>query len=394
MTKDRLILFFIGVGLGIVTLLVYQFVVVPAQQPDPPPGKLPAPPRKQLTFEVMSDAYLLDRPFMSMHGPHSWTPEFALGEGVNDDLLWLRGITTQIVDARTLTPVSDEYMCHANLMLNESFGAPNHNAAFRNTTHQPRRLFTQVPGRLNLRFPDGFGIPVRNGEEMRYLSMAINLNHDGQSRRVRFHTQIDYLPQSKAETKMKPLFLRALYVMQPIDVEMTREFEKRFNFNFKVCESCAPDRPVAASKGSVRDDAGRPVTVHWFVHPGKHVFRQRVTRQLDLPFDTTAHYMTAHLHPKAKWIKLRDLTADEDVFISHSKDWSDRDGVEHMDELRVPDDSKKLFKDHDYELICEYENDTKWPVDAMGIMYLYLHDKEADLTLDRASRDEKASPAD
>lgn len=380
MNRNQATMLFIVIG------AIAAVFIIPLLNHEEPghqiPAQLPGNWDKPQHFELISEEYVLDKAYVSMHGPRSWSPPFSLGEGVEDELVWITGVETQLVDGRTMKPKSAEYMCHANLTIDDTYGAPRHNKAFNNTTNLNRRLFTQVPGRLNIRFPEGYGIPLLSGEEMRYLTMAINLNHREKTEHVRFKTKLHFTPARAAalmKTPMKPLFFRPLYILEPIDLKLTREFETRFKFTFKECEGCAPDRPISASKSSIRVEDGKPATVHWFVHPGKHIYRQRVTKQLNLPFDTTVHYMTGHLHPKAKSIKLRDVTANEDVFISNSKDWADKQGVEHMDELKITGDSKPMFKDHEYELICEYDNDTNGPIDAMAIMYLYLHDKHVEL---------------
>jgi hypothetical protein len=58
-----------------------------------------------------------------------------------------------------------------------------------------------------------------------------------------------------------------------------------------------------------------------------------------------------------------------------SRDWPDRLGVAHVDELKstvgVPMDAS-----HRYEIEVEYDNTTDHEVDAMGILYLYLLEKD------------------
>jgi hypothetical protein len=44
--------------------------------------------------------------------------------------------------------------------------------------------------------------------------------------------------------------------------------------------------------------------------------RSKVTRWMNVPFDTSAHFIAAHLHPFAESLQLRDLTEDKVVFTS------------------------------------------------------------------------------
>jgi hypothetical protein len=98
-----------------------------------------------------------------------------------------------------------------------------------------------------------------------------------------------------------------------------------------------------------------------------------VDDQLLLPFDTTVHYVSAHLHPYGVSLTLRDLTTGSDVFTIRSEDMNDRVGVARMEEILLPE-GVPIARDHHYELITVYENPTAEEVDVMSILYLYLLD--------------------
>jgi hypothetical protein len=96
---------------------------------------------------------------------------------------------------------------------------------------------------------------------------------------------------------------------------------------------------------------------------------------LNLPFDTTVHYATIHVHPFARAMELRDLTTGKTVFHLNSQDWSDRVGVAHVDEFKSSD-GVPIFRSHRYELTAEYDNTSSANTDAMAILYLYLLEKD------------------
>jgi hypothetical protein len=100
-----------------------------------------------------------------------------------------------------------------------------------------------------------------------------------------------------------------------------------------------------------------------------------VTPQLNLPFDTTIHYATIHVHPFARGMELRDLTTSETILRLNSRDWSDRIGVAHVEEFKsvagIP-----ILRGHRYELAVEYDNTSNSNTDAMAILYLYLLEKD------------------
>ena len=116
---------------------------------------------------------------------------------------------------------------------------------------------------------------------------------------------------------------------------------------------------------------GSDNTIHWMVPPGKHSFRTDVTAQMELPYDTTAHLITGHLHPYGKSMRLIDKKSGKVLFEITSQDFADKVGVLRMSEI-VSQVGVPLRKDHQLEMVADYENTTDHPIDAMAIMYLYL----------------------
>jgi hypothetical protein len=110
------------------------------------------------------------------------------------------------------------------------------------------------------------------------------------------------------------------------------------------------------------------------VPPGRRQYRSEVTPQLRLPFDTTAHYVTGHLHPFGEALRLIDLESGETVFEVTSRSLEDRLGVEWMSEWQSAE-GVPLTQDRRYALIAEYNNPLDHPIDAMGILYVYALDE-------------------
>jgi hypothetical protein len=112
------------------------------------------------------------------------------------------------------------------------------------------------------------------------------------------------------------------------------------------------------------------------VPPGKHLYRSQVTAQMDLPFDTTVHYVTGHLHPFGTALTLIDLETGMTVFTITARSYRDRLGVASVSEIAsahgVP-----IFKGRRYELLAEYDNTSPEAIDAMAILYLYARDQLA-----------------
>lgn len=307
-----------------------------------------------------------------MHGPYENQGGIRL---IGEDpraLVWVTGLETEVVDRDGDTPVSPEFFCHANLTLSAAGNDPEtHNADFDHRTHLDWRLFTLVPGRLSLALPEGFGIPVRGGEALDFLGMSLNLNVRDRVVRARFRTRVLYIRDADLTAPMQPLFRRAVYGYEPLGIAPAGA----------VCaggshpgESCGPFRGESASKHDFVATVGKGKTIHWMVAPGRYEAHTDITDQLDLPFDTTVHYATGHLHPYGVSLTLLDRTSADTLFVVGARDFEDRLGVARMDEI-TSREGIPLHRDHRYELVTRYDNTTGGDIDAMAILYLYCLDR-------------------
>jgi hypothetical protein len=129
-----------------------------------------------------------------------------------------------------------------------------------------------------------------------------------------------------------------------------------------------------ASASGVVKQFGMQNTVHWMVPPGRHLYRTEVTEQLNLPCDTTVHYVTGHLHPFGRRLWLRDLESGQTLFEVTGEDYDDRLGVARISEI-VSHEGVSIAKDRRYELVTEYVNPGTSATDAMAILYLYALDQ-------------------
>ena len=354
-------------------------------------------------LELLSPIYDLNRQFQSMQGPNSNQPSIKITESNPSDLLWITGVEADIVDPDSLTKISPEYFCHANLTLNPDVSSPEiHNEGFGGKTHLDWRLFTLIPGRLSLRLPEGFGIPVKAGTPLDYYTMSLNQNQ-GRERKIRMRSRVEYRKQSES-SPLRPLFRRSVYIYQQHVPDKTEEKlyevvqghqgeacaisregdEKGETVSLFVPMSPEPGKAVHpgatccvanASPGGVLSQFGNENTIHWMVPPGRHRYRTEVTKQMQLPFDTTVHYATGHLHPFGASLVLKEMETGIEVFRITSEDFDDKLGVQHMSEI-ISDSGIEIRKDARYKLIADYVNTSPKPIDAMAILYLYPLEKE------------------
>ncbi len=375
-------------------------------------------------LEILSAAYSIDRMYQSMEGPAGNHPMIKLHPGGNDDeVLFVTGVSSQMVDKENRKEASAEFFCHANLTLCRETSSPDkHNAGFERPTHMDWRLATLVPGAMSLRLPEGFGVPVKNGTLLDYYTMALNQNPGVPSQKVRIKSRIEY---TRAQNT-RALFRRSVYVHQqfqeapgapataqkamrdvmqsstmqnvamqssPAQRAMQDVMQSATHAGAACGQSCdrnqlsknpsmfvdlaKPLHPGAtccvsnASDGGLMQQFGADNTIHWMVPPGRHSYKTDVTAQMELPYDTTAHLITGHLHPYGKSLRLVDKQSGKVVFEITSQDFSGKIGVQHMSEI-LSTEGVPIRKGSQLELVADYENTTDHPIDAMAIMYLYL----------------------
>ncbi|CAN5827819.1 hypothetical protein BH09VER1_BH09VER1_42100 [soil metagenome] len=343
-------------------------------------------------IDLLSAAYRIDRCFKSMEGPSSNQAGIKLSPNRDDQkVLFITEVRSAIVNAETMKPTSSEYFCHANLTLNPKKSSPGkHNQSFPIPTHMDWRLVTLVPGMMDIHLPEGFGLPIRNGTLLDYFTMALNLNASAPKETVRIKTQIAY----SGRPNTRALFLRPLYVYQQFRQKSGAKVGEETGHVGAACGlSCnrnmvgvnpsqsidfrVPEHPGAsccvanASDGGIMRQFDADNTIHWMVPPGKHRYTTDVTKELELPFDTTAHLVTGHLHPMGKALRLVDTDSGAVIFEIRAEDHQGKTGVKSISEI-VSRSGIPLRKDGHYELQADYENTTSGDVDAMAIMYLYL----------------------
>jgi len=325
----------------------------------------------------VSAGYRLDKIYRSMEGPWSVQGRIQLATARKSRVQWITGLETEVVDATEQTPVSQEFFCHANLTFAENSGTPDrYNQQLGGKTHLDWRLFTLVPGQLSIHLPPGFGVPVPSDAPLDYVTMSLNLNPRNEVVNVRIRTKVHTISGDQPDAPNKALFRRALYVL---------EHESESGKIAHACiakpgvqhmgAGCGELTKVNLPNGSTALTPAEALTNHWTVPAGNHIYKMDVTPQLNLPFDTTIHYATIHVHPFARGMELRDLTTDQTILRLNSRDWPDRVGVAHVDEFRsvagIP-----ILRSHRYELAVEYDNTSNFTTDAMAILYLYLLEKD------------------
>src|SRR5215212_7860769 len=97
---------------------------------------------------LLTRSHTIDRLYPSMHGPMSQHESIGLLERRSPELIWLTGIDSELVDAKSEQAISPEFFCHSNLTLTNMDRDPTRTAKI--TPCAEGRLFTLVPGRLSI----------------------------------------------------------------------------------------------------------------------------------------------------------------------------------------------------------------------------------------------------
>lgn len=319
---------------------------------------------QQATFR--SKAYAIDRIHRSMMGP-SARAIVRLGKPGPPELLWITGYRTRITRPDGSEAGSAEFMCHSNLGI---ANLPARRRILASSALATPRIFTLSQGQMEVRFPDGFGIPVVSGAPLTLDTMVLNLNPQPGPLEVVHETTVDYVRDADA-SDMQPLFQAAAQGM--VSVSGDEPYYGVESPDPEVHgEGCMVGMP-AAGEEPFRDPQGREFAAHWVVPPGRQTNRTLVTNWMAVPFDTTVHYIAVHVHPFAESLTLRDLDTGEVVFESRMRQSDGRIGLDHVDSFSSAE-GIPIYAGHEYELVSVYDNPTDEAQDAMAIMFLYLRD--------------------
>ena len=336
-------------------------------------------------LEVLSQVYQVTDIYPSMHGPQS-TEHVALRPDAAAELLWIVGFEAVIVEPSSKKQLSQEFMCHTNLDIDPI----KHGEVFPGKKRTSGRLFTLSQGQYRIDLPAGFGLPILSSEMMSLNTQVLNLNVKDIKREVRHRIVMRYVRDSEVTTPMKALYSAGAYGLKLLtgeDGHYGRESTaaKKASGADAVHQGadavseeahgqgCLPGEN--ASTNEFDDNKGRTFTGHWVVKPGREVNHTRVTQLMDLPFDSTLHYVAVHLHPFAESLELRDLTTGKSVYKAYTRQAKQGIGLAHVDFLSS-EAGIALFKDHEYEMISVYNNTSGADQDSMAVMNMYLLDKE------------------
>ncbi len=314
---------------------------------------------------IISRVYTIDRIFKSMEGPDSTDNARIWDEPGPAELLWITGYRSAMVGADTVNESSPEFMCHSTMNLTDR------------TEYHKRfpsklgfnRLFTLDQGSTPVNLPIGFGVPVMSDQDMLFNSQVLNHNIHSDPFELRQKISVEFVRDRDLEKPLIPLMQHG--ASGAVLVEGRDGHYGLKEGEAAAGEGCAMGVDAGHPEYVDGDGAGRKFSAFWVVPPGRRSDHMRVTTLLHLPYDTTIHYATAHLHPFAESLELRDLTTGESVLIAEATQTEKGIGLGNVTHISSSD-GIPIYRDHEYELVSTYNNTSGVDQDAMAAMFMYV----------------------
>src|SRR5262249_7105680 len=126
------------------------------------------------------------------------------------ELLWITGYSAEVTGADGRTAASPEFMCHANLDVD---GAAYQRAFQTAMPPIANRLFSLDQGTMDVKLPEGFGIPTRSDVPMLLNTQVLNHNVASSPFDVRMRLRVDFVRARDLQRPLKALTHRGVFGM-------------------------------------------------------------------------------------------------------------------------------------------------------------------------------------
>jgi len=313
-------------------------------------------------YKMLSPTFLIDEIYKSMEGPKS---SRYIQLSPNEDLLWITGFEVKAVDAKTNESISNDFICHMNVDINDVNYYTNWDLKERIGKQYPR-LTSLSNGFESYNYPEGYGVPIKGSDYLYITSQALNHNYPSILKKIKHEVTITH---EKYNGTQKPLMSKTVFIQLPYNKD--NPFEGPLSSGSNQCI------PVETKNHSYMDKKGNMLSGHWVIPKGKNTYHSSISEQLDLQDSLRLHFSAIHVHPFATSIALYDKTTNQNIFKSAISNYKDKIGLIEV----TPFSSKEgiwLYTNHDYELVLEVDNTSNINQDMMGSMFLFFYDEELD----------------
>lgn len=314
------------------------------------------------------------------------------------DLYWLKSIKLQVLDENDKVMPTAEFICHMNLDVDTAV----REKAFKNAEKVSNtRLITLTQGQTEVRFPDGYGVPVASFEPFRFTFQAANRTSNAH-RRVRQLCTMEFIKDCDLKGPLTALSWYAPYIAVNID-KTPGALKPEHEMHGPSClgNSAGMTAPNFVNGSVIKNNGGEHLVGHWAIPTGTHNYSSPITDERDFGFnhkDRVVHYVWSHLHPLCTEASLNvcDGSKKTPVWTIHAQtDASQGLEIKHIDDFS----STKgivLPKAKHFELAATYKNTSGQPQDSMVVQGIFYEDdlfRKPDFSAEMAQMAAKATEA-
>lgn len=313
-------------------------------------------------YKMLSPTFIVDDIYKSMEGPKA-SNYVMLSQ--DSTLLWITGFKVVAQDAKTGEKMSNDFICHMNVDMNDSKYYSNFGLEDRIGKQYPR-LTSLSHGMETFEFPEGFGVPMKGNDLLFVTTQTLNHNIKNAYYKVKHKVSITY----KEDKNIKPLMSKTAFIMLPYD-----KYDPYKSPTDPGADFCIP---VETKNHSYDDGSGNKLSGHWVIPIGKNTYRSEINHQLEIKDSLRLHAAAIHVHPFATRIMLFNKTTQKPVFVSEVTNHKNSIGLTNIENFS----SKEgiwLYENQEYEIVLEVNNTSKEDQDMMGSMFLFFYDEEMDL---------------
>lgn len=321
---------------------------------------------KTKEYKMLSPTFIVDDIYKSMEGPKA-SNYVMLSQ--DSTLLWITGFKVEAQDAKTGEKMSNDFICHMNVDINDTKYYSNFGLENRIGKQYPR-LTSLSHGMETFTFPKGFGVPMRGSDLLYVTTQTLNHNIKNAYYKVKHKVTIAY----DENQNLRPLMSKTAFIMLPYD--QYDPYKSPIDPGTDFCI------PVETKNHSYDDGKGNKLSGHWVIPIGKNEYRSEINHQLEIKDSLRLHAAAIHVHPFATKIMLFNKTTQKPIFVSNITNHQNSIGLKNIENFSSKD-GIWLYANQNYEIVLEVNNTSATEQDMMGSMFLFFYDKEMDSILQK-----------
>ena len=312
-------------------------------------------------YKMLSPTFIVDDIYKSMEGPKA-SNYVMLSQ--DSTLLWITGFKVVAQDAKTGEKMSNDFICHMNVDMNDSKYYSTFGLEDRIGKQYPR-LTSLSHGMEAFEFPEGYGVPIKGNDFLYVTTQTLNHNIKEAYYKVKHKVSISY----QEDKNIKPLMSKTAFIMLPYD-----KYDPYKSPTDPGADFCIP---VETKNHSYDDGSGNKLSGHWVIPTGKNTYRSGINHQLGIKDSLRLHAAAIHVHPFATRIMLFNKTTQKPIFVSKVTNHQNSIGLTNIENF-TSKEGIWLYANQEYEIVLEVNNTSKEDQDMMGSMFLFFYDEEMD----------------